>query len=137
MNTHLQEVRRLAPIDRLRSAPIEFDETTVTRRDFRLARGGIEGLYETSKMEIGVQVIWDGSLAAGCGGSVDICDEVCTFEEPVIDTPPSIPLLLCFLSSSSLPRMGESTDDRGLGATWLSRRSIRNSPVFRATCVCG
>ena len=38
-------------------------------------------MYETSKMEIGVQIIWDGSLAAGCGGSMNICEEVCRFEE--------------------------------------------------------
>lgn len=81
MITHLQQVRRLAAIDRPRSAAIKFDETALTCRDFRLARGGIGSLYETSKMEIGVQVIWDGSLAAGRGGSVDICEDVCRFEE--------------------------------------------------------
>ena len=81
MITHLQQVRRLAAIDRPRSAAIKFDETTLTCCDFRLARGGIGGLYETSKMEIGVQVLRDGSLAAGRGGSVNICEEVCRFEE--------------------------------------------------------
>ena len=71
MITHLQQVRRLAAIDRPRSAAIKFDKTTVVCRDFLLARGGIGSLYETSKMEIGVQVIRDGSLAAGRSGSVD------------------------------------------------------------------
>ena len=79
--THVQQVRRLASIDRPRSAAIKFDETALKSRDFRLARGGFGGLYETGKMEIGVQVIWDGGLAAGGGGGVDLCEEVCRFEE--------------------------------------------------------
>ena len=54
MITHLQQVRRHAAIDRCRSATIKFNETAPTCRDFRLARGGIGGLYETSKMKIGV-----------------------------------------------------------------------------------
>ena len=81
MITHLQQIRRLAAIDWSRSAAIKFDETALTCRDFRLARGGIGGLYETSKMEIGVQVIRDGCLAACRGGSVDICEYICRFEE--------------------------------------------------------
>ena len=54
MITHLQQVRRLAAVDRPRSAAIKFDETTPPYRDFRLARGGIGGLYETGEMEISV-----------------------------------------------------------------------------------
>jgi hypothetical protein len=78
---YLQQVGRLAAIDRPRSATVKFDETALVCRDFRLARGGIGCLYEQCKMEIGVQVIWDDSLAAGCGGSMDICEGVCRFEE--------------------------------------------------------
>jgi hypothetical protein len=81
ISTHLQQVRRLAAIDRPRSAAIKFDETALPCCDFRFARGGLGGLYEASEMEIGVQVIWDGSLAAGCGGSMDACEEVCRFEK--------------------------------------------------------
>jgi hypothetical protein len=39
------------------------------------------GLYETSEVEICVQVIWDGSLASNCGGIMDVCKKVCRFEE--------------------------------------------------------
>jgi hypothetical protein len=82
-SAHLQQVRRLAAVDRPRAAAIEFDETALTRHDFRLARGGFGGLHETSKVEIRVQLvwIWDGALAAGGGGGVDIRKEVCGFEE--------------------------------------------------------
>jgi hypothetical protein len=66
-------------VDLPRSAAIKFDETTLTRHNFRLARGGIGGLYETSEVEIRLQLmsIWEGSLAAGCGGSMVSCEEVC------------------------------------------------------------
>ena len=79
--THLQQVGRLAAIDRPRSATIKFDEPSLARRYFRFARGGSGGLYETSKMEIGVQVFRDGGLAAGCGGSVNTSENICRFEE--------------------------------------------------------
>jgi hypothetical protein len=81
MVTHHQQVYRLAAIDGPRSAAIKLDKAALTRRDFRLARGGIGGLYETSEMEVGVQVIRNGGLAAGGGGGVNICEEVCGFEE--------------------------------------------------------
>ena len=50
-------------------------------RGFRLSRGGFGGLYETSKVEIGVQIIWDGRLAASCGCGMYACKEFRGFEE--------------------------------------------------------
>lgn len=38
-------------------------------------------MYETGEVEIRVQVLWDGSLAAGRGRGMDICKEVFGFEE--------------------------------------------------------
>ncbi len=38
-------------------------------------------MHETSEVKIGIQVLRDGSLAAGCGGSMDIREEICGFEE--------------------------------------------------------
>src|SRR6266436_7690505 len=78
---HLQQVCRLATIDRPRSSAVKFDETALAYCDVRFARRGFGGLHETSEVKIGVQVLWDGSLAAGCGGSMDIREEICGFEE--------------------------------------------------------
>lgn len=38
-------------------------------------------MYETSEVEIRVQVLWDGGLAAGGRGSMDICKEIFGFEK--------------------------------------------------------
>jgi len=38
-------------------------------------------LHETSEVEVGVQIIRDGRLAAGGGSSMDVRKDICGFEE--------------------------------------------------------
>jgi hypothetical protein len=81
--TYLQQVRRCATINRPRAATIELDETELGElgEDRGFARACVGCLNETRKVEVRVQLVWHGALSACRKGSVDICKDVCAFEE--------------------------------------------------------